>query len=287
MLTQVVTYLYEDEYETLRERLLGSPYPIKYNPKASIVISVKTPQLSLKLYHTGKLVIQGKDTEVVMMGYVEDLVSARYTITSIGTDESGKGDYFGPLVVAAVRLGRFDVEPLLRLSVQDSKVMSDASVVDVAEKLVEILPHRILVIGNPRYNELYSRMGNLNRILIWAHAKVAEALFQEANPQRLIVDRFTNPALLQRRLKGHSIDLIQVERGERELPVAAASVLARAEFLRRLRSISKRFNLPLPKGAGEPAVAAAYKFIRRFGEERLSEVAKLHFKTTQKVLNLR
>ena len=284
MLNQTVTYLFEDEWDELAQSLAESGYPVETTPHKTLVFSIKTPQLALKLYRTGKLIVQGKETETLIINHLEDILASRYTVTSIGTDESGKGDYFGPLVVAAVRLTRFDVEPLLRLSVQDSKVMSDASVTDAAERIAVSLPHKTLVIGNKRYNELHSKMRNLNRILVWAHSKVAEALLLKGKPQRLIVDRFANPPLLRRRLAKHDIEILQVERAERELPVAAASVLARAEFLKRLRNISKRFDFPLPKGAGESAVAAAYKFIRLFGKERLAEVAKLHFKTTQKAL---
>lgn len=284
MLNQIVTYLFEDEWNTLGESLSESGYPVETSPNRTVFFGVKAPQLTLKLYRTGKLIIQGRETEAVLMNHLEDILACRYTITSIGTDESGKGDYFGPLVVAAVRLTRFDVEPLLRLSVQDSKVMSDASVRDAAERIAESLPNKVLVIGNKRYNELFDKMRNMNRILVWAHSKVAEALLQKGKPQRLIVDRFANPALLRRRLQKHNIEILQVERAERELPVAAASVLARAEFLKRLRNISKRFDFPLPKGAGEAAVAAACRFIRLFGKESLAEVAKLHFRTTQKAV---
>ncbi|MCX7702605.1 MAG: ribonuclease HIII [Planctomycetota bacterium] len=282
MLTQIVTYLYEDEWNLLEKSV--SKHSIERGRSQSILWQVKTPSISVTLYRTGKLLVQGEETEEFLHTHLEDIVAARYTVTSIGTDESGKGDYFGPLVVAAARIGRFDVEFLLRNSVQDSKSMSDAAVVEVAEKIAEVIPHKVVVIGNQRYNELHQKTGNVNRLLVWAHAKAAEELFQESVPQRLIVDRFANPVHLKTRLKEYkNLDLVQVERGERELPVATASILARAGFLSRLKSISKRYGFEFPKGAGEEVVEAAREFIRKFGEERLGEVAKLHFKTTQKI----
>jgi len=284
MVSYIVTYLYEDEQQALKLTLIEAGYPLKEAECSTAFFQVKTPKLSLSLYRTGRLLLQGDDTELFLHSYLEELVARRYTIMSIGTDESGKGDYFGPLVVAAVRISRFDVETLLRNSVQDSKAMADSSVVEVAKMIAEAIPHKVIVIGNKKYNELYEKIRNVNQILVWAHATAAEALILPNEPQRIIIDRFSNPVHLQSRLKEHkNIDLIQVENGERELPVAAASILARAEFLSRLKNISKRFGFEFPKGAGANVLEAGREFIKKFGRERLGEVAKLHFKTTQKI----
>lgn len=202
----------------------------------------------------------------------------------IGVDESGKGDYFGPLVVAACYVGP---EHLAELEgVKDSKKVSDQSAARLAARIRKACPHKTVVVGPQKYNELYARMRNLNRLLAWGHARAIEELLAQHPASLIVSDQFADPDAVKRRLfeLGRKVRLESRIRAEEDLAVAAASILARDEFLRRLRRLSESFEIELPKGAGPQVVVAAKRFVAKHGSERLSEVAKIHFKTTAQVL---
>jgi ribonuclease HIII len=205
----------------------------------------------------------------------------------IGTDESGKGDYFGPLVVGAVYVRDGADEEFLRgLEVRDSKRISDRRVAVLAAEVAKKLPHSRVAIGPARYNELYESLGNLNRILAWAHARAIENL-AEAFPAatRAVTDKFGDDAYVARALmkRGRGLELVQKVRAEEDVAVAAASVVARAEFLRRLERLSKSAGMPLPKGASASVEEAARRLVQKKGKGSLKEFAKVHFKTTSRL----
>lgn len=202
----------------------------------------------------------------------------------IGVDESGKGDYFGPLVIAACYVGP---EHLAELDgVKDSKKLTDPIALRLAVQIKQACPHAIVAIGPAKYNELYGKFRNLNKLLAWGHARAIENVLEQHPCDLVISDQFADPAGLKRQLfeKGRTIRLESRVRAEADIAVAAASILARAEFLRRLRKLSEDFGIQLPKGATS-VVDVAKRFVERHGSERLGEVAKLHFKTTQQVLD--
>jgi ribonuclease HIII len=205
----------------------------------------------------------------------------------IGTDESGKGDYFGPLVVAGVYVRDGADERLLReLGVRDSKRLSDRRTAFLAGEVERKLPHSRVAIGPARYNELYGSLGNLNRILAWAHARAIENLAGEwPDAGRAVTDKFGDDAYVARALmkRGRELELIQKVRAEEDVAVAAASILARAEFLARLERLSKKAGLPLPKGASASVEEAARRLVREKGRDALKEFAKVHFKTTSRL----
>lgn len=201
----------------------------------------------------------------------------------IGVDESGKGDYFGPLVIAACYVGPEHYAELE--GVRDSKKLTDALALKLDAVIRRVCPHAVVAIGPTKYNELYAKIGNLNRLLAWGHARAIENALEQHPSELVISDQFADPAGLKRALlqKGREVRLESRVRAESDLAVAAASVLARAEFLRRLRSLGETVGMDLPKGAGSPVLEAGRKFVRTLGRERLGEVAKLHFKTTQQL----
>ncbi len=202
----------------------------------------------------------------------------------IGVDESGKGDYFGPLVIAACYVGP---EHLAELEgVKDSKKLTDKSSLALARKIRSVCPYSVIAIGPAKYNELYAKFRNLNRLLEWGHARAIENVL-EVQPSRLVIsDQFANPAGLKRQLfeKGKQIELRSMVRAEADIAVAAASILARAEFLNRLEKLGQQFSIELPKGASSMVIAAGKRFVATQGKEKLGEVAKLHFKTSESVL---
>jgi len=203
----------------------------------------------------------------------------------IGIDEAGKGDYFGPLVIASFYSDdKIDIE-LARIGLKESKKISDSRTFVLEKELKKIGKFETVVIGPEKYNELRPKFRNLNKLLAWGHARVLENLLTRTNPIEVVADQFGDKKLIEKALfsNGKTINLIQMHKAEIVPAVAAASVIARAEFLRRLRSLSSDYNIELKKGAGPPVDNAGRLFIRAHGREKLGEVAKLHFKNTQRV----
>lgn len=208
------------------------------------------------------------------------------SVERIGIDESGKGDYFGPLVIAAVFVDAVTQGELALMHVRDSKKISDGRILDMAPDIKTICPHSIVAIGPQKYNELYAKIKNLNRLLAWGHARALENLLDKVSCGRAIADQFGDERLILSALqaKGRTIMLEQRPKAESDIAVAAASILARAEFLIRLKRLSEEVGTLLPKGASSTVEVAARMVMKKHGEERLAHVAKLHFKTTQAVL---
>ncbi len=208
------------------------------------------------------------------------------SVERIGIDESGKGDYFGPLVIAAVFVTPTTQTDLSLMQVRDSKKLSDGRVREMAPDIRLLCPHSIVAIGPQRYNELYTKIRNLNRLLAWGHARALENLLQQVDCSLAIADQFGDEQLILNALqeKGKQIRLVQRTKAESDLAVAAASILARAEFLHRLQRLSNEVHTTLPKGASPAVELAAKMVVKKYGAERLGMVAKLHFKTTKQIL---
>jgi ribonuclease HIII len=206
----------------------------------------------------------------------------------IGTDESGKGDYFGPVVIAGVYLPDGQEDVLREFGVKDSKRTSDNRARELAEVIKRGYAHSVVSIGPERYNELYSRLSNLNRILAWGHSRVIENILERVNCRLAITDQFGDKAFVVNALmkKGKRIELVQRPKAEEDMAVAAASLLARAEFLKRLHFLSQDVGLELPKGASVLVEEAGLKLVRLRGPQILEKVAKTHFKTTARILAL-
>jgi len=204
----------------------------------------------------------------------------------IGTDESGKGDYFGPLCVAGVYLPDDQHPVLAELGVKDSKRLTDNRALKLAVLIKKDYKHSIVAIGPARYNELYKKLRNLNRLLAWAHARVIENLLGEVGCRLAITDQFGDKQFVLSALmkRGKEIELIQRTKAESDMAVAAASILARAEFLQRLRSLSDEIAFDLPKGSSPPAEDAGRELVRKHGSAILDRVAKKHFKLTDRIL---
>ncbi|OGD25963.1 MAG: ribonuclease HIII, partial [Candidatus Aminicenantes bacterium RBG_13_63_10] len=182
----------------------------------------------------------------------------------IGTDESGKGDYFGPVVIAGVFLPDGQEAVLKEFGVKDSKRTSDNRARELAEVIKQGYAHSVVSIGPERYNELYSRLSNLNRILAWGHSRVIENILERVNCRLAITDQFGDKAFVLNALmkKGKRIELVQRPKAEEDMAVAAASLLARAEFLKRLHFLSQDIGLELPKGASVLVEEAGLKLVK-------------------------
>lgn len=204
----------------------------------------------------------------------------------IGTDEAGKGDYFGPLVVAGVYATAATAILLRQIGVRDSKTLSDKRIAEMSAEIRRTCPVNVVAIGPERYNDMYAKIRNLNRLLAWAHARVIENLLEKIPCERVVSDQFGDERVLQRALleKGRKVRLEQRHRAESDdVAVAAASIIARDEFVRRLEQLSTAYGLHLHKGAGPPVLTAGRAFLAKHGRDALAKVAKLHFKTTQQL----
>ena len=206
----------------------------------------------------------------------------------IGTDESGKGDYFGPLVVAGVFVPDKQEEVLKELGVKDSKRFSDNRAREMADLIKRGYKHSVVAIGPEKYNELYGKLRNLNRILAWAHARAIENILEEVPCDQAVTDQFGDRLYVENALMkmGKHIELLQRPKAEEDIAVAAASILARAEFLKRLYFLSKEIGIDLPKGSSPFAEEAGVKLVQEHGPVVLAKVAKTHFKLTPRILDL-
>lgn len=279
----------------------------KFEPRPHHVFLALRPGVNVALYASGKIVLSGKQAEeyalvlqrtsgIPLKGDIPTPGPApgprprpgiEVFKRRIGMDESGKGDYFGPLVAAAVLIPDEATEALLReKGVRDSKRVPDATALVLDSLIRSRCPHEVVVLPPAKYNEVYGKVGNLNRLLAWAHARALEDLLARNPCELAILDQFAkDPSVVDGALfeRGRGILLQQAVRAEDDLAVAAASLVARAEFLRSLRGLAARFDLALPKGAGPTVEETARAFVRRHGRAALGEVAKLHFATTARV----
>jgi ribonuclease HIII len=205
----------------------------------------------------------------------------------IGTDESGKGDYFGPLVIAAVLTNSSLSKQLVSFGVRDSKELTDQSISLIAGKIKKIkeCTHDVIVINPEKYNLLYNKFGNLNKLLGWAHAKAIENVLSRKFAPEAISDKFGNEKYIYDSLqeKGKKIKLHQVTKAERYTAVAAASILARDSFSKWFIDINRKMKINLPKGASAGVEQKAREVKSRLGDDTLSKLVKLHFKTTKKL----
>ena len=207
-----------------------------------------------------------------------------------GTDESGKGDFFGPLVVCGFIASENILPKLKELGVKDSKLLKDQEAVRIAKTMHKIFPENIeTIVLNPlKYNDLYEKFKQqnkkLNELLAWMHARVILNLKEKHHFEGVVIDKFASDKVLRSSLKDlKKINLTQKIKAEDDLAVAAASILARYHFLLKLEDFSKKYEIEFPKGASQKVIQAGKEFSQKFGKERLKEVAKIHFKTYHEI----
>ena len=287
----LVLKLSKAEGEQLRRRLDDGPFDWRSVPHAAF--SVKGEGVVATFYTSGKLVVQGPEPGLFAQRYLNrapettggppssGVPSVPIDRPLIGSDECGKGDYFGPLVTVALRLEPDQRSELAATGAADSKQLSDERVRVLGPALQARYPHAIELLEPPEYNAEHARQKNLNPMLADLHARAIRALARPGD--RVLVDRFANEKLVAERLEGVDVELFQTPRAERELAVAAASVIARAVFLERLAALSEECAVDLHKGAGAPTDKAAREYVRLHGFDALERVAKVHFKNTGKI----
>lgn len=265
-------------------------------------IAVTAPKCQIALYNKGKCVVQGKEAEEwvkfvlepkvlqeIVTGY-DEVRNPEFLEPHMGIDESGKGDFFGPLVIASAYVDETIAKELKELGVRDSKnISSDVKMSIMARDLRKLLKGRfaIVTIGPAAYNRLYEKMNSVNKMLAWGHARAIENLLEKVpDCPKAIADQFGPKRQIKSALmkNGRSIELIQRTKAESDPAVAAASILARAQFLSSLKKIQKRYNHDIFKGASAKVRESAVELVKKEGPEILTEVAKCHFKTSKQVL---
>jgi ribonuclease HIII len=222
------------------------------------------------------------------LGY-EEVHSPEMFEPHLGVDESGKGDFFGPLVVSGVYVDRGIARKLLDAGVQDSKrIGTDARIRTLGEIIRKFAGGLVetVLIGPQRYNELYEKFGNLNKLLGWGHARVIENLLtKKPDCPRALSDQFADARLIEQSLlqHGRKIYIEQRPKAESDIAVAAASILAREAFINWLERRGKELGLRLERGASASVKEAAKKLVKMKGPVALREVAKVHFRTANEV----
>jgi ribonuclease HIII len=301
-LTTYTKPLTSDQASKLRRLLIEAGW--KFETKPYCLFAASHGKVNVLVYQKGpKIVVQGKETEnfvtdvlepqvlgVAELGY-EEVHHPEMFEPHIGVDESGKGDYFGPLVIAGVYVNREIAHRLRDQGVVDSKrISSDEKITKLADTIRSLpgLRWEVISIHPTRYNELYEKFGNLNRLLAWGHAKVIESLLEkQPDCRKGISDQFANPTVLQSALqtRGRQIELTQRTKAESDPAVAAASILARESFVYWLNQTGLKMGMEFSKGVSESVKNTAQSLFEQAGLPGLSAVAKLHFKTTHEVIN--
>lgn len=275
----------------------------KFEERPYTLYFAQKDRLTVAVYEKGpKCVVQGRGTQEFVqftlepevlgeakLGY-EEVHNPEMFQPHFGVDESGKGDFFGPLVIAGAYTDETNTRALMEAGIADSKrITSDARIRELSKKIRETEGVAVssITLAPEKYNELYKKFGNLNRMLGWGHAKVIENLLdQRPDCPRALSDKFADASLIKRAFseKGKHIQLDARTKAESDVAVAAASIIARERFINWLRDTSRDMGVELPRGSSDPKVKIIGREIAaRLGPEALRSVAKVHFKTAHEI----
>jgi len=306
-LTSYTCKLNDEQAAALQSYLKEHAFKFRTVPYARF--AAEKDKTNVVFYESGKLVLQGKGTQEFIefvlephilkearLGY-EAVLNPDLLLPRLGVDESGKGDFFGPLCIAGAYVNESVVKAWQDAGIRDSKnISSDKRIADLAEVIRKTTGcvWSVVPVGNEAYNRLYAKMRSVNTLLAWGHARVIENLMGQKHrmtppPARAISDQFaSNKEVVAKALMslGRQVELVQRHKAEEDLAVAAASILARDEFVSRLHRLEKEFGMALPKGASAAVDAAAKEFVAKHGAEALVKVAKMHFRTALRAQGL-
>ncbi|HMJ05159.1 MAG TPA: ribonuclease HIII [Chthoniobacterales bacterium] len=283
-------------------RVLLQTLSFTFAPRPYTLFFAQKDKLSVAVYEKGpKILLQGKGIEEFVqfqlepeilgeakLGY-EEVHAPEMFEPHFGVDESGKGDFFGPLVIAGVYVDRGIARKFLDAGIQDSKrIGSDAKIHALADTIrhTQGAVHDVVVVGPERYNDLYEKFGNLNSLLGWGHARVIENLLaKRPDCPRALSDKFADARVIERSLlqRGREIQLEQRTKAESDLAVAAASILAREGFIDWLERTGRDLGVKLGRGVSSGVKDAARALVEKRGPETLRQVAKVHFRTAHEI----
>jgi ribonuclease HIII len=256
-------------------------------------------QVKVVAYESGKLVVQGRGTEdfvtnilepevtgEVLLGY-EEVNNPEWFEPHAGLDESGKGDLFGPVVTACVIADGDMVRSWMEAGIRDSKTITDGVILKMAKQIASTkgVVVKTAFTGMLKYNELYGKFGdNLNKLLAWLHGRALNDALELRKPEWGLLDQFTKQPLVQKYVEGTGFDLQMRTKAEEDPVVAAASIIARATWLEQMKKLEEHAGCSIPKGSGTQAKEVASKLFEKFGEARMGEFCKLHFKTAYEAM---
>ena len=303
-LTLYTVKLTQDEMDKLAEICEEHMYEFNYVDHTLFAFKSKPDAVNVVAYKSGKVVVQGKGTESFVQNTLEALVTGSAQLgyeehhnpehyePHAGLDEAGKGDLFGPLVTCCVIADGNMIREWKEKGVKDSKSLNDSTILRL-DKMIRttkgVVVKKMFASMN-RYNELMSKPNaNLNKLLAWYHSKaLQQALEERSDIAWGMLDQFSKTPLTQQELKkaGVNFDLRMMTKAESDPVVAAASICARAEFVRQIQKLSVEFGEELKKGAGAPVKEQGFKLVEKLGAHRLKDFAKVHFKTAYEILGL-
>ena len=267
-----------------------------------VVFQAQDEDTVITMYESGKVMFQGTsaDVDASMWGIVSEQSKEKNTdnsksiyhnCSSVGSDEVGTGDYFGPIVVTASYVKLEDVSFLEKLGVTDSKKLTDEKIKKIAPEIAKRIKYRSIILSNREYNEKYTKDVNMNKIKSIMHNKVLYKLIHEENPKYdyIIIDEFAKEKRYYEYLNG----INDIQRGitfmtkaeDKNLAVAASSIISRYIFLKEFDKLCDEVSLPLLKGASKDVDKIGEELVEKYGEEKLKDVAKLNFKNTERILH--
>jgi ribonuclease HIII len=306
-LTSHTCKLTDEQSSALQAALMARNWKPREVPYARFAF--ESDKCNVVFYESGKLVVQGKgapefvefilEPEILKQAKVgyETVLNPDLLLPRFGVDESGKGDFFGPLCIAGVYVNESVINAWKEVGVRDSKnISSDKKIHELAE-VIRKTPGCVtdsVVVGNEAYNRLYAKMKSVNTLLAWGHARVIENLMgkryqMNPPPVKAISDQFAaSKSVIEKALmaQGKELQLVQRHKAEEDIAVAAASILARDEFVRGIARLEQQFSMKFPKGASAAVDAAAKQFVDERGAGELQKVSKLHFRTALRAQGL-
>ena len=270
-----------------------------------VVFQAQDGDTVITLYESGKVMFQGISADIDANMWADIDGSSRvnttkikkdemkyYTCSSIGSDEVGTGDYFGPIVVTSCYVAKDDIPFVESLGVKDSKKLDDEKILKVAPELIKKIKYKSLIMSNSEYNAKYSDTYNINKIKAIMHNKVLWRMTHEEDLKYdfIIVDEFAREARYYEYLQGNpeiQRDITFMTKAEdKNLAVACASIISRYIFLKEFDKLSDSLHIPLVKGAGADVDAVGKEVVETYGKGKLKEVAKYNFKNTERILGI-
>ena len=268
-----------------------------------VIFQAQDGDTVITMYESGKIMFQGTTADVDSSMWLEmdgqskkdspevkEKEKKYYYCSSIGSDEVGTGDYFGPIVVTASFVKNEDIPYLEELGIKDSKKLTDEKILDIAPKVAKKISYKRLIISNKEYNEKHGSNNNMNKIKAIMHNKVLYQMVQETKEKYdyIIVDEFAR----ENRYYDYIKDMKEIQRGitfmtkaeDKNLAVACSSVISRYIFLKEFDKLSDSLHIPLPKGAGVNVDVIGEEIVDKYGQDKLKEVAKLNFANTERIL---
>ncbi len=269
-----------------------------------VVFQAEDMDTVITMYTSGKVMFQGVSADVDATMWLEmdgqslnqdkkEDLSKYYNCNSVGSDEVGTGDYFGPIVVTASYVTKEDIPYLEKLGIKDSKKITDDKILEIAPKIAKRIKYRTLILSNKEYNERHDKDNNMNKIKAIMHNKVLYQLINEEKPNYdyIIVDEFAR----ENRYYAYIPDSTPIQRGitfmtkaeDKNLAVASSSIISRYIFLKEFDKICDELHIPLPKGAGPNIDSIGQEVVEKYGKDKLNDIAKLNFKNTERILRTR